>query len=93
MSLEVIELTLDELQSLPLLEQLVKIRQGSIATLKAFYSKMSTEIFRNADLTEFPEESWTFRKLVRRLLEFERENLAEIKLLVKALEKERQEKK
>ncbi|MBD3189445.1 MAG: hypothetical protein GF308_02325 [Candidatus Heimdallarchaeota archaeon] len=92
MFLEAINMTVEELDSLPMLEKIVEIRKGTIAVLKAYFPKMKDKVFRSADYTDFPEEPWTFKKVIRLIIEYEREQIKTIENLIKELQKQKQAK-
>lgn len=84
--LEAIGMTKEELDTLTLLERVVKVRQGAIAVLRYYYPKMAEKEFNYAKESEFPNEKWTIKKLLRKFIEHERERTDAIKRLVKVLE-------
>lgn len=90
MFLEAINMTVEELDSLPVLEKIVEIRKGAIAVLKVYFPKMKDKVFRSAVYTEFPEEPWTFKKVLRLIMEYEREQIKTIEQLVYELQQQKQ---
>jgi hypothetical protein len=86
--LETIKMTEEELDSLPILERIIKVRQGVLAILKNYYDDLKDETFKSALRTDHPEEPWTFKKIIRKFVEHERERLKEIILLTNEIEKQ-----
>ncbi|NHJ32248.1 MAG: hypothetical protein FK732_05255 [Asgard group archaeon] len=86
--LDAIKMTKDELESLTLLERVVKVRQGAIAILRSYYPKLTGKVFKSAEDAKYPEEQWTIKKLIRKLIEHERERINAIRVLVEALEEQ-----
>lgn len=84
--LGVINLTLDELESLSLYERIFKVQLGAIALLRTYFTNQADEIFTSEDKPEYPKEQWTIKKIIRRFIEHERECINEIRLLVEELE-------
>ncbi|MEA2071634.1 MAG: hypothetical protein U9O98_10145 [Asgard group archaeon] len=84
--LEAINMTKEELESLAILERCLRIRQGAIAILKAKYPKMDCKVFKNAIDTDFPEEPWTIKKIIRLLIENDREHTKAIEEIAKKIE-------
>jgi predicted RNase H-like HicB family nuclease/uncharacterized damage-inducible protein DinB len=66
-------------------ERLVTTRQGAVQTLKGLFARGKLGIFTRAAYTSHPEEEWTFRKVLRRFVEHEREHIGTIRELVRAL--------
>lgn len=66
-------------------DQLVRIRQSAVQTLKVVQQRGMPEVFRRRAYTKHPEEEWTFRKVLRRFVEHEREHIGTIKQLVPLL--------
>jgi hypothetical protein len=91
--LEAINLTRDELESLSLLERIVRVRQGSIAILRIYYPKLGDQTFYSEKQTDFPDEPWTFKKIIRRYIEFDRERIQSIKELIAVLKEKQKQKK
>ena len=84
--LESINLTKDELESLSLLERVVKVRQGVITILRTYYQQSGNNEFISAEDSEFPGELWTIKKVIRKFIEHERECKRRIKELIDVLE-------
>lgn len=84
--LEAIKMTKDELESLTLLERVVKVRQGAIAILRSYYPKLTDKVFKSAADTNFQDEQWTIKKVIRKFIEHERERINAIRELVAVLE-------
>ena len=85
--LEAIQLTEDELESLSLYERIIKVQQGIIALLRRYYTNHAGKTYTSVDNPEYPSEQWTIRKVVRRLIEHEREYINKIRMLVDELDK------
>ncbi|NHJ40283.1 MAG: hypothetical protein FK731_09650 [Asgard group archaeon] len=83
---ETINMTKDELESLSLLERVIKVRQGAIALLRYYYKKIEDKVFKSQDNTKLPEEDWTIKKILRKFIEHERERKYAIRELVNTLE-------
>lgn len=83
--LETIKMTKDELESLTLLERIVKVRQGAIAILRSYYPKLTDKVFKSKEDTNFPDEQWTIKKVIRKFIEHERERINAIRKLVTIL--------
>jgi predicted RNase H-like HicB family nuclease len=83
---ETIDMTKDELDTLSILERVIKVRQGAISLLRYYYKKLDDQVFLSQDNTEVPEEEWTIKKIVRKFIEHERERTAAIRVLVDKLE-------
>ncbi len=81
-----INMTKDELDSLTLLERVVKVRQGAVTVLKIYYPKQHEKVFKNKKDTAFPDELWTIKKIIRKFIEYEREKINAIRALVEVLE-------
>lgn len=79
---ETINLTKDEVESLSILERVVKIQQGAIASLRLYFPKFNEKTF---PLAEHPEEIWTIKKIIRKIIEFERECIDIIRSLVEKI--------
>jgi hypothetical protein len=86
---EAIVMTEDELESLTLLERVVKVRQGAIAILRSYYPKLKDEVITSAKDTEHPDEQWTIKKVIRKFIEHERERINAIRALVEVLEEQK----
>lgn len=84
--LESINLTKDELESLTLLERVVKVRQGVIAILRSYYQQQGNTIFTSSETSELPSEQWTTKKVIRKFLEHERDCINRIRELVDTIE-------
>ncbi|MFW9923156.1 MAG: hypothetical protein ACFFDW_07730 [Candidatus Thorarchaeota archaeon] len=91
--LEAINLTRDELESLSILEKMLEVKQGAVAILRFYYPKIENKEFKNKKTNELPEETWTLKKIMRKLIELEREQLTRIQFLVNALTISKVEKK
>ncbi|MCK5184162.1 MAG: hypothetical protein KAQ95_07640, partial [Candidatus Heimdallarchaeota archaeon] len=83
--LEIIKMTKDELESLTLLERVVKVRQGATAILRLYYPKLTDRVFKSKEDTNFPDEQWTIKKVIRKFIEHERERINAIRKLVDIL--------
>jgi len=83
---EEINMNNDELESLSLLEKVVKVRQGAISVLRYFDTKVSDKIFKQTKDSEFDNEEWTIKKIFRKFIVHERETTEAIKALVDILE-------
>jgi len=66
-------------------ERLATTRHGAIHALRASFSRGVPDTFKRAEYTKYPEEQWTFRKVLRRFVEHEREHIGTIKRVVGAL--------
>lgn len=66
-------------------ERLATTRHGAIHVLRASFSRGVPDMFTRAEYTKYPEEQWTFRKVLRRFVEHEREHIGTIKRVVRAL--------
>ena len=84
--LESINLTKDELESLTLLERVVKVRQGAITILRTYYQKSGNTEFTTSATSELLGEPWTIKKAIRKFLEHERDCIYRIRKLEEALE-------
>ncbi|MHA1187719.1 MAG: hypothetical protein ACTSXA_10625 [Candidatus Heimdallarchaeota archaeon] len=84
--LESINLTKDELESLTLLERIVKVRQGVIAILRTYYLQPGNSIFTSSETSELPGKQWTTKKVIRKFLEHERDCINRIRELVNTIE-------
>jgi hypothetical protein len=89
---ENIDMTKDELESLSILERVIKVRQGAIAILRNDYKKLEDRVFQSQNNTDVPEEDWTIKKLLRKFIEHERERTNAIRLLVNALDANKEKK-
>jgi len=78
-------MTKDELESLTLLERVVKVRQGAVAILRLYYPKLTDKVFKSKEDNNFPDEQWTIKKLIRKFIEHERERINAIRNLVTVL--------
>jgi len=83
--LEIIKMTKDELESLTLFERVVKVRQGAIAILRLYYPKLTDKVFNSTEDSNFPDEQWTIKKVIRKFIEHERERINAIRELVNVL--------
>ncbi|NHK31637.1 MAG: hypothetical protein FK730_09815 [Asgard group archaeon] len=90
---ESIDMTKDELESLSILERVIKVRQGAIALLRIDYRKLEDRVFKSQDNTEVPEEDWTIKKILRKFIEHERERTDAIRQLVNTLEANKEKEK
>ncbi|MCF2142889.1 MAG: hypothetical protein K9W42_04240 [Candidatus Heimdallarchaeota archaeon] len=83
---EIINLTRDELESLSILERVVKVRQGAIALLRQYFSQLQQEV-RTSPKEEagVPSEEWSLKKILRIFIEHEREKIKKIAGLVDSL--------
>ncbi|NHJ05312.1 MAG: hypothetical protein EAX90_10840 [Candidatus Heimdallarchaeota archaeon] len=79
---DTIDLTKDEVESLSVLERVIKIQQGAIATLRLYFPKFNEKIF---PIAGHPEEIWTIKKAIRKIIEFERECIEIIRDLVEKI--------
>ena len=86
---DAINLTKDELESLSILERVVKVRQGAIAILRSYYPKLGDRVFKSAGDSEYPEEQWTIKKVIRKFIEHERERINAIRVLVEVMEEQK----
>ena len=77
------------LQENDVFKRLAVTRQGAVHALRAVFSRGVRGTFTRAKYTRYPEERWTFRKVLRRFVEHEREHIGTIKLVVAALAKRR----
>jgi predicted RNase H-like HicB family nuclease/uncharacterized damage-inducible protein DinB len=68
------------------LERLALVREGAIHMLEAVFPDRRAGTFRRAAYTGHPEELWTFRKVLRRFVEHEREHIDTIRKAMDALE-------
>jgi uncharacterized damage-inducible protein DinB len=59
---------------LPILEFLDVERRGCLECLRGLDGRQRSEVFRPAHFTDYPEEEWTARKVLRRFVEHEREH-------------------
>ena len=84
---EAIKLTKDELESLSLYERIIKVQQGYIALLRRYYANHAGKTYSFKEDPEYPSEDWTIRKIVRRLIEHERECINTIRFLVDELDR------
>lgn len=67
------------------LDQAVNVRRSAVQTLKAVQGQELPEVFRRRAYTRHPEEEWTFRKVLRRFVEHEREHIGTILQLLPLL--------
>lgn len=67
------------------LERLTIVRKGASSTLEAVFPDQTKGTFRRRAYTSHPEELWTFRKVLRRFVEHEREHIATMRKLLDAL--------
>ncbi|UCH57892.1 MAG: type II toxin-antitoxin system HicB family antitoxin [Candidatus Bathyarchaeota archaeon] len=73
------------LQEDDVLKRLAVTRQGAVHALRAAFSRGVRGTFTRAKYAHYPEERWTFRKVLRRFVEHEREHINTIKRVVEAL--------
>lgn len=73
------------LQGNDVLRRLAVTRQGAVHALRAAFSRGVRGTFTRAKYTSHPEEQWTFRKVLRRFVEHEREHIDTIRRVVEAL--------
>ncbi|MBN1330870.1 MAG: hypothetical protein JXA54_15465 [Candidatus Heimdallarchaeota archaeon] len=76
----------DELESLSLLERVVKVRQGAINILRYYDNLLGDKIFKQTRNPDFIDEEWTIKKLFRKFIVHEREKTEAIRALVDILE-------
>ncbi|MBK5114138.1 MAG: hypothetical protein KGD59_12110 [Candidatus Heimdallarchaeota archaeon] len=86
---DAIKMTKDELDSLTLLERVVKVRQGATAILRSYYPKLTDNVVKNAKDEKHPDEQWTIKKVIRKFIEHERERTNTIRALVEVLEEQK----
>jgi len=67
------------------LERLRNVRLGATHTLLAAFPEKCSGTFKRAAYTKYPEELWTFRKVLRRFVEHEREHIGTITGVIEAL--------
>jgi len=85
---EIINLTRDELESLSILERVVKVRQGAIALLRQYFSQLQQEVRISPEgEANVPGEEWSLKKILRIFIEHEREKIKKIAELVDSLER------
>jgi uncharacterized damage-inducible protein DinB len=70
-------------QTIP--ERLVTTRHDAVQTLKEVFGRGKLGIFTRRAYTRHPQEEWTFRKVLRRFVEHEREHIGTIGELLLAL--------
>jgi len=67
---EKINLTRDELESLSILERVVKVRQGAIALLRQYFSQLQQEVRISPEgEANVPGEEWSLKKILRIFIE------------------------
>jgi predicted RNase H-like HicB family nuclease/uncharacterized damage-inducible protein DinB len=71
-----------------ILERLEATRSGAVHALKYAYERGVQGVFTRAAYTQHPEELWTFRKVLRRFVEHEREHIGTIKRVIEAIAEE-----
>jgi len=76
-------LRLGRRQTIP--DRLATTRQNAVQTLKEVFARGKLGIFTRVAHTRHPEEKWTFRKVLRRFVEHEREHIGTIRELLPAL--------
>jgi predicted RNase H-like HicB family nuclease/uncharacterized damage-inducible protein DinB len=72
-------------QRLSTLERLGTVRRGAVHALECAFASGVQGVFTRAAYTRHPEERWTFRKVIRRFVEHEREHIGTINRVVDAL--------
>jgi len=70
-------------QTIP--DRLDMTRQGVYHELGASFRRGVPRVFTRSAYTKHPEEEWTFRKVLRRFVEHEREHIGTIKRVIDAL--------
>jgi predicted RNase H-like HicB family nuclease/uncharacterized damage-inducible protein DinB len=68
-----------------ILERLVTTRRGAVHTLEKLFARGKPGVFTRTAYTSHPEEKWTFRKVLRRFVEHEREHIETIRELTRML--------
>lgn len=68
-----------------ILERLEATRRGGVHSLEYAFGRGVEGVFTRAAYTQHPEERWTFRKVLRRFVEHEREHIGTIKRVADAL--------
>ncbi|MGD1996287.1 MAG: type II toxin-antitoxin system HicB family antitoxin [Anaerolineae bacterium] len=71
-------------QELPVLEYLGVERRAVVTRLRQLTEEERTGLFYPSHWTEHPDEPWTARKVLRRLLEHEREHTAQLRRILAA---------
>jgi predicted RNase H-like HicB family nuclease/uncharacterized damage-inducible protein DinB len=69
----------------PILDRLDTTRKGVYHVLNASFERGVPRVFKRSAYTKHPEEKWTFRKVLRRFVEHEREHIGTIKKVIDAL--------
>ncbi|TXT57944.1 MAG: hypothetical protein BAJATHORv1_10654 [Candidatus Thorarchaeota archaeon] len=69
-----------DVDKLPIIERLDEVRTASILTLREIVPACGNTIFTRTEYTQFPQERWTARKVLRRFLEHEREHIYNIRM-------------
>jgi uncharacterized damage-inducible protein DinB/predicted RNase H-like HicB family nuclease len=69
----------------PILDRLYTTRQGVYHVLDVSFEGGVPRVFKRSAYTKHPEEEWTFRKVLRRFVEHEREHIGTIKKVIDAL--------
>jgi len=82
---EIIKLTQDELESLSILERVVKVRQGAIALLRFYFPRLQKVLKVKTTCDNFPEEEWSLKKILRKFIEHERDKIKHIARLVEVI--------
>jgi predicted RNase H-like HicB family nuclease len=70
---------------LPVLGRLDLTRRGAVHALEKAFERGVPGVFTRAEYTGHPGERWTFRKVLRRFVEHEREHIGTINKVVEAL--------
>ncbi len=68
-----------------IIERLEATRRGCVHSLEYAFGRGAEGVFTRAAYTRHPEERWTFRKVLRRFVEHEREHIGTIKRVADAL--------
>ncbi len=80
-----IECVRPEGRRLPVLEHLDLTRKGAVHALETAFNRGVPGVFTRAEYAGHPEERWTFRKVLRRFVEHEREHIGTMSRVVGAL--------
>jgi len=67
-------------------ERLRLVREGALLSLSAAIPEKDAASFKRVAYTQHPEELWTFRKVLRRFVEHEREHIGTISKVIEALD-------
>jgi len=68
-----------------ILDRLDTTRRGVYHALDVSFERGVPRVFKRSAYTKHPEERWTFRKVLRRFVEHEREHIGTIKKVIDAL--------